>query len=243
MMPRPDRVLLAAVLLLGAPPLAAEPVTAAAFSAARPDGPLPAGWVTRLLPGVPQPTRYTLVDDGGITVLRADSAAGASAVSRALRVDPDTHPRLRWRWKVDTLVPAADIASKSGDDFPARIYVSFDLPLARLPFFERQLLRLARALFDADLPTATLCYVWDGKAPAGSIVRSAYSNRVQMVVVESGSARLQQWVTVERDLAADFRAAFGTAAPAVTGIAIAVDTDNTGGRATSFFGDIVFNKQ
>jgi hypothetical protein len=215
---------------------------AGAFSAERPGTALPAGWVPLAVANIKVRTRYTLVDDNGVTVLRADSQAGASGLSRALRVDPVDLPWLRWRWKISNVIEQADLRSKEGDDFPARIYVMFDYPLEKLPFLERNKLRLARALFDPHLPAATLCYVWDGKAPAGTIAPSAYSERVKIIVVESGSARAKQWVDVERNIARDFHAAFGEDAPPVSAIAIATDTDNTGTFATAFFGDISFNK-
>jgi hypothetical protein len=119
--------------------------------------------------------------------------------------------------------------------------------LEKLPFVERTKLRLARALHDPNLPAATLCYVWDSKAPVGTITPSSYTNLMRMIVVESGGARVNQWLAVERDVAADFRAAFGEAAgsgvPVVSAIAIATDTDNTGESAVAFFGDISFYKQ
>lgn len=215
---------------------------AGAFSAERPGTALPAGWVPLAVANIKVRTRYTLVDDNGVTVLRADSQAGASGLSRALRVDPVELPWLRWRWKISNVIEQADLRSKDGDDFPARIYVMFDYPLEKLPFLERNKLRLARALFDPHLPAATLCYVWDGKAPAGTMAPSAYSGRVKIIVVESGAARVKQWVDVERNIARDFRAAFGEDAPPVSAIAIATDTDNTGTFATALFGDISFNK-
>jgi hypothetical protein len=101
---------------------------------------------------------------------------------------------------------------------------------------------MARAFFDPNLPAATLCYVWDGKAAAETIAPSAYTNRVKVIVVESGASRVKQWVDVERNIARDFRAAFGEDAPPVSAIAVATDTDNTGTFATAFFGDISFNK-
>jgi len=218
-----------------------------AFSALRAGGALPDSWrplgVSNTLP----PTRYTLVNDAGATVVRADAVASVSALSRTLRVDLDQYPVLRWRWKVANILKNSDIHSKAGDDYPARVYVMFDYPLEKLPFVERTKLRLARTLHDPNLPAATLCYVWDSKAPAGAIVPSSYTNLMRMVVVESGAARVNQWRAVERDVAADFRAAFGEAAgssvPAVTAVAIATDTDNTGESALAFFGDISFYKQ
>jgi hypothetical protein len=237
------RLTLIAALLSAATALAVhDRVVAGGFSAAQPGGALPAGWTPLEVAGIKIRTRYTLVDDNGTTVLRADSESGASGLSRPLRVDPAELPWLRWRWKIRNVIETADLHSRDGDDFPARLYVMFDYPLEKLDFLERNKLRLARALFDPHLPAATLCYVWDGKAPAGTMAPSAFTGRVKIIVAESGSARLNQWVDFERHVARDFRAAFGEDAPAVSAIAVATDTDNTGTFATTFFGDISFNK-
>jgi len=219
-----------------------DSMVAGAFSAARPGAAMPSGWVALEAANIKLRTRYTLVDDNGVTVLRADSQSGASGLSRSVRIDPAEMPWLRWRWKISNIIDQADLRTRQGDDFPARVYVMFDYPLEKLPFLERNKLRLARALFDSNLPAATLCYVWDGKAPAGTMVPSAYTGRVKVIVVESGAARARQWVDVERNIARDFRAAFGEDAPPVSAIAVATDTDNTGTMATAFFGDISFNK-
>ena len=63
-----------------------------------------------------------------------------------------------------------------------------------------------------------------------------------MIVVRSGTADAQRWMTETRDLRADYRAAFGEEAPAVVALAIAsdTDTDNTAGRARAWFGDFEF---
>lgn len=218
-------------------------VVAAAFSAMQPGTATPAGWTPLTVSGIKNSTRYTLVSDDGVTVVRAESRAAAAGLSRALRVNPAEYPWLRWRWKIDKLITGADLHTREGDDFPARLYVMFDYPLEKLPFIERNKLRLARALFDPNLPAATLCYVWDGKAAVETIAPSAYSDRVRLIVVASGAARLGRWVDFERNVAADFQAAFGEAAPPVQAIAIATDTDNTGADATAHFGDILFYKQ
>ncbi len=237
------RLTVAAALLSAASALAVhDRVVAGAFSAAQPGGALPADWTPLEVAGIKIRTRYTLVDENGTTVLRADSESGASGLSRQLRVDTAELPWLRWRWKVNNIIESADLRNRDGDDFPARLYVMFDYPLEKLPFLERNKLRLARALFDPHLPAATLCYVWDGKAPAETIAPSAYTGRVKIIVAESGSARVKQWVDFERNVAQDFRAAFGEEAPPVSAIAVATDTDNTGTFATAFFGDISFNK-
>lgn len=220
-----------------------ERLAVAAFSALKPGAPLPEEWKPLTVSSAKQRTRYTLVEDDGATVIRADANASAAGLSRALRVNLAELPVLRWRWKITNVLKASDIRVRDGDDYPARVYVMFDYPLEKLPFAERTKLRLARALHDPNLPAATLCYVWDSRAPAGTIVPSSYTDRVRMVVVESGASRVNRWLDVERDVAADFRAAFGEAAPPVTAVAIASDTDNTGESTTAYFGDISFYKQ
>lgn len=232
-----------AVACAGIAVAAENRITAAAFSTLQPGNALPGDWMPLSASDTVPRTRYTLVDDGGTTVVRAESRAAASGLSKTLRVNPAQFPWLRWRWKIDNLIADADLRSKEGDDFPARLYVMFDYPLEKLPFFERTKLRLARALFDPDLPAATLCYVWDNRSPVGSMAPSAYSDRVRLIVVASGAAHVGRWVDFERNVAADFRAAFGEGAPPVKAIAIATDTDNTGSFATARFGDIYFYNQ
>lgn len=234
-----------AAALTAAAAFAAEDhvIAAGIFSSLAPGGALPAEWKPMKAANIRNATRYTLVGDGGVTVLRADAQAAASGLSRPLHVDPAEAPWLRWRWKIASLIDKADLRRKDSDDFPARLYVMFDYPLEKLPFVERSKIRLARALFDPDLPVATLCYVWDGKAPAGTIAPSAYTSRVKIIVAESGAARIGRWVEFERNVAQDFRAAFGEDAPPVSAIAVATDSDNTGAFATAFYGDISFNKQ
>ena len=242
----PDRVkhiALAAAFCMTATALSQSgSLPVAAFSALQPGSALPDPWKPLSISSTKNATRYTLVSEDGVTVIRADSRAAASGLSRAITVNPAEFPILQWRWKISNILNASDIRSKEGDDYPARVYVMFDYPLEKLPFVERTKIRMARALYDPNLPAATLCYVWDGKAPAGTIVISSYTSRVRMVVVESGASRVNQWHAVERDIAADFKAAFGDEAPPVIAVAIATDTDNTGESTTAHYGDISFNK-
>lgn len=221
----------------------ADALIAGAFSALKPGSALPGEWKAVGPSREARQTRYTLVEDNGATVIRAESKATASGLTRRIKVNAADYPVLRWRWKVANILTTSDLRTKEGDDYPARVYVMFDYPLEKLPFSERVKIRLARALYDPDLPAATLCYVWDGKAPAGTIAPSAYTHLVRMIVVESGASRVNQWLNVERDVAADFQAAFGEPAPPITALTIATDTDNTGESAVAFYGDISFYKQ
>lgn len=220
----------------------AEALALAPFSAATPGGPPPPPWKLQTLPKIERHTRYALVRDEGRVVLRADAQASMASLAHPLRLDAAAFPILEWQWKITSLIRGADLASKEGDDFPARIYVLFDYDIRKLPFATRTKFRIARALYGADLPLAALCYVWDGKAPRDTAVWSAYTDRVRVIVAESGPANLNRWMTFRRNIREDFRAAFGEDPPPVTGVVIATDTDNTGASVTAFYGDIRFTQ-
>lgn len=216
-------------------------ISVGTFSRASPGGPLPEGWRPLSVPSVSNHTSYSLVNDAGITVLRAQSTAAASSLAYAARVDPKQFPLLEWRWKVNSLVKSGNIFTKAGDDYAARIYVFFDYDIDRLPFAQRVKIRMARLIYGQDLPVAALCYVWDNRAPIGTSVWSAYTDRVRMIVVESGDARLNEWIGEWRNVWEDYKAAFGEDPPAISGIAVGADTDNTGESTLSFFGDLSFS--
>ena len=220
---------------------AAAPEPIAPFSAAQPGSRLPPGWSILPLPRKKAPD-FTLVHDGGVTVLhvRSESAVG-SAVHR-MRVDPRAANRLTWRWKVDHALANAALGTREGDDFAARVYVSFDVPEESLSFASRAKLKIARFIYGPDTPAAAICYVWDNRHPVGTTLWSPFSDRLRMVVLESGNARAGEWVAESRDVDADFRAAFAATwkapTPAITGVAVAADTDQTLESVNAWFGDL-----
>jgi hypothetical protein len=227
---------LAALLALGA--LAADRAAVAPFSA-MPLGPLKAPWRAVELSNI-KPLRFDVVVEDGTTVLRV--RAEAAAGSAALAVDADPRSFLDWRWKVDRVVGLADMTRKSGDDFAARVYVFFDLPLEELSFTQRVRISIARAIYGRDVPTAAICYVWDNRHPVGTTMPNPYTDRVRMIVAQSGSLQVGNWLAERRDLEQDYRRAFGLpaekAVPRVSGLAVGADTDQTGESVTAWFGDL-----
>ena len=224
----------AAALLLGA----AFPDAIVPFSASPSGAELPAGWMLLRLPGV-RPPEVGLVEDGGATVLRVRAAQAAGSVAYRLAADPSRKPLLSWRWKVDRVVEKADLARKDGDDYAARVYVSFDFPEERLTLTERARRKIAKLLYGTELPTAAICYVWDNRHPVGTSAWNPYTSRVRMIVLASGAQGAGSWTAQSRDVAADYAAAFGAGpVPAITGVAVAADTDQTRETVTAWFGDL-----
>lgn len=221
--------------LCGAPVLASNPI--APFSAL-PVGPVDdSTWVQTPLPDV-EPARFEIVESEGQPVLRVDADAAASSLTLPLAATVDDGARLAWRWKVANVVTQGDISTRAGDDFAARLYVFFDLPLAALTFGQRTKVRLARWLYDDQVPSAALCYVWGNMEPVGTSAWNAYTDRVRVIVLRNADDPMGTWQAERRYVAADFERAFGLAAPPVSGIAVAADTDQTGERVTAWFGDI-----
>ncbi|MBP6814400.1 MAG: DUF3047 domain-containing protein [Burkholderiaceae bacterium] len=219
---------------------AARQSLTSAFSNATPGGPLPAGWLEQRLRSI-DANRYRLVAEQGQTMLKIESNRSASSVLH--RLPPGARPaRLAWRWRTDNWPSAsAAFGEKAGDDFSLRLYLMFDYPLDRVPTGQALALRMARALHDPTLPAATLCYVADPRVPAGKLMASPYTSRVQVMVIRSAPLSEAGWQE-DRDLEADFQRAFGSEygpgmAP-VAAVALAADTDQSGSRVNSWFSDL-----
>ena len=223
----------AAALLVALGASAAETPNASVppFSSAAAGGALPGPWRAMALPRR-RAAQVGLVEESGATVLRvrAEDAFGTAAIT----LDRDAGI-VSWRWKVDRVLDASRLGTKEGDDFAARVYVSFDIPLDELTLAERARLEFARLLY-GDVPAAAICYVWDNRAAKGTALWSPWAERVRIVVLRN-AGDAGRWVEERRDVAADFREAFSRPAARMSGIAAGSDTDQTHETVTSWFGD------
>ncbi|MDP2450234.1 DUF3047 domain-containing protein [Polaromonas sp.] len=238
---------LAVLLCAGAPATQAQTSGPAltAFSSA-PGVQPPAPWRVVGVPGGKIPlTSYALVELDGRKVLRVEAAKSYGNLVHDLPAAvPEAGLRLRWRWRLDEALRGGDLRRREGDDSPLKVCALFDMPLARLGLIERNLLRLARAASGEKLPSATLCYVWDGTLAPGTLLPNAYSARVRFIVLDRGEQRLGQWVAHSRDLGADFRRAFGEESdtvPPLQAVLVGADADNTGGRSLGHVGDVTLS--
>lgn len=145
---------------------------------------------------------------------------------------------LSFAWQIDALAVGADLATAEGDDSPVRIVLAFDGDRSRLSPRVHRLSEMSRLLTGEDLPYATLAYVWSNTDAPGTVVVNRRSDRIRKIVVESGAERLGQWLTYERDVQADFRAAFGEAPGPLLAIAVMTDTDNTQSALQAWYGPL-----
>ncbi len=212
------------------------------FSMAAPGTEFPENWKPLTFPKIKRHTVYTLVRDGQEVVVKAESDSSSSGLTREITIDPKEYPIVQWRWRVSNVLTKSDVTRKDGDDYPARLYITFAYDSSRVGFFEKAKYETARLLYGQYPPLGALNYIWDGKASKDTIVPNPYTDRAMMIVVESGSVDVNRWVVEERNIFADYKQAFGEEPPLISGVAIMTDTDNTGESATAYYGDIVFKK-
>ena len=181
------------------------------------------------------------VETGG-RYLCARSRASASALYKELSVDLKELPILSWRWRVQGVLPGGDARKKSGDDYPARVYVTFAYVPEQTPLLERVKFRLAKALY-GKTPSNAINYIWANTLKKNESLPNPYTEKVMMVAVESGVDLAGDWVTESRNVYEDYLKFFGGEPPAVVSIAVMTDSDNTGGEAEACYDDIVFSSE
>ena len=228
-----------ACVVLGA---AAAPVAGPA-PLVQADGSFGAGWRVVTLPAQkPPPTRYSAERIDERLALRIEAQGSYGNLVYELPAVAAPH-ELRWSWRMQQPNPALDLRSKAGDDTPAKVCLSFELPLARVPFIERQLLRLARARSGEPLPAATLCWVWGANEAAGALLDNPYTRRVRYIVLRTAADAPGRWFDEARDVAADFRRAFGDESaetPPLSAVIVSGDADNTGGWSVAQVANLRF---
>lgn len=234
------------VLLVASPPVLAESppaiIEVGRFSAEKAGNPLPTHWEPFEFKNIDRHTAYRLVEEDGQVVVKAVADASASGLIRKISIDPKEYPIIQWRWKVANVLKKGNVYRKDGDDYPARIYIVFKYDPESLSFSERIKFEAARMLYGEYPPAATLNYIWASNAQKGALVPNPYTDRAMMVVVESGGKHVNTWISVKRNIYADYRKAF-KGEPIISGVAIMTDTDNTEESATAYYGDILFRKE
>jgi Protein of unknown function (DUF3047) len=203
------------------------------------------GWDFHRIRNVKHATQYSLVKDEEANAVVLEGVADAAAGALGVRFDGDAKetPLLRFKWKVGNLIESSNPRTKDGDDYAARIYVTFAYDASRATFKEKTENAFARALYGETPPHAALSYVFTHKAKVGDIITSPFTSRVKKIVVDADPSSVDQWKSFERNIYDDYKRAFHEEPTRISGVAIMVDTDNTGEKAKARFGDVVLGRQ
>ena len=195
------------------------------------------GWNPMPLPGKAA-TRYEWSEKEGRRAIMARSEHSASLWRRRLQPVRQQVSEVRFSWWVQDVIAGADLTDIDRGDAPARVMFAFDGDVSALPLRTRMLFEVAQALTGEQPPYATLSYVYDASLPVGTVVVNPRSDRVRSIVVDSGTADLRRWRDHRRNLAADFRQAFGEEPGPLTSVALMTDSDNTRSMASAWYGPV-----
>lgn len=188
-----------------------------------------------------RPTRYHATEHEGRPALMAEAMGSNSTLNLLLTPPPGALPeRLQFSLFVPALNPGFNLSEKGEDDAVARLILSFDGDRhnGRWKARDHIVSELSSLIAGKPLPYASIMYVWDNRYPAGTVIPNPYTDRIRQIVVESGPARLNQWVDFNRDVDADFRQAFGEAPGQMIGLGLMTDSNNSGASITAWYGPL-----
>ena len=144
------------------------------------------------------------------------------ALGKKISFDVHKFPYLSWRWKASRLPEGGDIRNRETDEQAGQVYVVFPK-------------------FPSPVNTRSVGYIWDSQAPAGlSGTSTAYSN-MKYVVLQSGSAKLNQWISEARNVYDDYQKLFQEEPPKVGGVMLYINTQHSKSSAEIFYADIFFS--
>lgn len=172
-----------------------------------------AGWREQRFVGR---TEYRAVREDNRDMLLASSRGTSSGLYCERRIDLQRTPFLNWSWKVKTVIQGTDERQKSGDDFPARVYV---VAKGGLTFWR----------------TKALSYVWSNSHPVGTFWPSPFTANAVLIAAQSGKQRLGSLVDEKHNIREDWQRAFDENISAIDVIAIMTDTDNSGQSASALY--------
>lgn len=206
-------------------------------------GGLPPAWQPLIIHKQKKQTQYRLASEHGQTILHAHADKASSALLQHVSIEPSVDPWLSWKWKIGSLITSADNYRPEAEDSPVRIILGFDGDKDELPFTDQIMFETAKVLTGHDFPYATMMYIWENKAPVGTVIDSTRSSRIKMVVASSGAQGVGAWQEITRNIVADFESAFGEKPGRLIGVGVLTDTDNTGETVEAWYGDIRLLKQ
>jgi hypothetical protein len=171
------------------------------------------GWETQR----GNPSRFRV--GGGQLLMVSQKDSVAVGLRGGFPIKTADWSRLRFRFRVSKLPRGTDLTKKAADDAAFRLFIAFDR--------DKGLLR----------PPHTIAYAWTENVEAGKVIKSEHFKNLRYISLGKGlPADPNQWITVERDLVADYRRVFPEAdssVPDLSGLLLKCDSNHTGTDAQS----------
>ncbi|MBN1545225.1 MAG: DUF3047 domain-containing protein [Syntrophaceae bacterium] len=192
-------------------------------------------WRPVFFPKIKQHSTYHVETHGGISVLKTESRASASALVYKKTFPVYEYPDIRWQWRVMNIYQKGNTRTKAGDDYPLRVYILFQYDPEKAGLVDRIKYGIAKRLYGEYPPQSALNYIWASRREErGLIVTNPFSSETKMIVLQEGIEKVGTWQEEQVNVLDDYRKAFGTNPPAVGTIGVMNDSDNTGESAVSY---------
>lgn len=180
------------------------------------------GWEARIFK---DKTSYEFSEILGAISLRAQSQNSASSLVKKTKIDLTKYPYLNWSWRSESMMDIRNEMTKAGDDYVARLYVIFKVGV--LPWRVK-----------------AVNYVWASHMRKYDVWESAFAGKnAIMVALRDKNDSLSIWQYEKRNVYEDLQKHFRTKITFIDAVAIMTDTDNNGGVAEAYYGDIFFSSQ
>lgn len=193
-------------------------------------------WKLYAIQGVKNNSRL-FASSGALHVVSND-AAGLFYFTGAPLFDPAKEPLLTWRWRVSALLPDATPLAPDLDNFPARLLVGFDSGWEGADHVALQWKKKVEEATGQTPPPRAICYTFGGRMPPSEAVDALFGQgRIVVINLRGREAAPDAWYEEVRDVASDYKAIFGEAAPKVTALAVAADTHRVHESVNADFAD------
>jgi len=168
---------------------------------------------------------FVVVEDEAQRVLRLKSRDDSSTIAKDIKgkINLKETPILEWTWKAVVLPTGGNSCKKAADDQAGQIFVVWPR-------------------FPEALRSRIIGYVWDTTQPVGTICKSEKTGTVTYVVVRSGTADLDKWITEHRNVREDFKKIYGDEPDNPAAVSLAADSNDTHSSSEAFFGRILIRR-
>ena len=187
--------------------------------------------------------KLSLSKEGKRTILRVKSIGSASGVLKRLEIDVKKFPVLVWRWKINRAVGMAIETRKDRNDAAARIRVIFGKAAPKTLKRPPEILKFFKSFGirpEGKEPRGfKIDYIWGNNLPEDDVIDYPGSKNHKMVVVEKGNKRANRWIWEKRNLIEDFQKSFRSSPPALIGIVVLTDTDQTNEGVIAHYSSII----
>jgi len=160
--------------------------------------------------------------------LRSDKSSWAFL--RDVKPSLSSTPYLTWYWRVDAFPPKADGTKKSSDDQAAQVYVVFPAKKSAMTL----------GLW-GGWKYRVVGYTWETDTKKGVSYVSKKNSLTRIYVLRDRKDGAGKWFFEKRNVAEDFKKAFGTSAPNPIAVIFQIDSDDTASQAGSAFSELGFS--